>query len=194
MIGFLSGKTKSASRFFEFFFLVFGESSRRCLELSKETLTTKEGESAFLLFSISRKENIFFENENILLGWKKETKRRKKSIVVFKEEKIFSLCSLSRLEGGRASSPPIVVVVIEQRRAAVLKYRAQEKKYTTARAQGAKNLDIWWREEVLLRVLSIERSVFARAFPPYNFPSDGIVSLVSSFDNFSSFLVGNLPF
>ncbi len=111
-----------------------------------------------------------------------------------KEEKIFSLCSLSRLEGGRASSPPIVVVVIEQRRAAVLKYRAHEKKYTTARAQGAKNPDIWWREEVLLRVLSIERSVFARAFPPYNFPSDGIVSLVSSFDNFSSFLVGNLPF
>ena len=55
-----------------------------------------------------------------------------------------------------------------------MKYRAAREERKQRAARGRKNPDIWWREEVLLGVLLIERSVFARAFSPYNFPSEGI--------------------
>jgi hypothetical protein len=137
-------------------------SQKRALErdLGKDK---RRGEIVFLaLFCVEKTEgkNIF-ANEKIS-RWKKETKRRQKASK--EEENILSL-SLC-FSGGRASSLlPSSSSTSSKEAAVVKKYGAQEEKSRTARAQ-AKNPDIWWREEVLLGVLLIERSVLRARFPP----------------------------
>ena len=64
---------------------------------------------------------------------------------------------------GRPLSAVVVVVIIS--RLCEIQSSARRKKAEKS-ARTQKNPDIWWREEVLLGVLLIERSVFARAFVP----------------------------
>ena len=127
-------------------------------------------------------------SENISTTRPAQRQKRRKKASFWWGRNILSL----KGRQGFLSPPIVVVVIVAQRRAAVSKYRAQEKKYRTARAR-AKNPDIWWREEVLLGVLLIERSLCLRAFSPSNFPSEGIF-IGLFFRQFFFFLVGKLPF
>ena len=108
----------------------------------------------------------------------------------FKEENILSLFSLFKERQGFLSPP----TSSSSSSAVFVKYRAarEERKQRAARGR-AKNPDIWWREEVLLGVLLIERSLCLRAFSPSNFPSEGIF-IGLFFRQFFFFLVGKLPF
>lgn len=141
-------------------------------------------ESAFFcsLSLLSRKggKNIFASSK---ISWcKKETKEEKKHP---KEKKIFFLRSLSGYgEAGLFLSPPSSS---SSSSAVFVKYRAAREERKQRAARGRKNPDIWWREEVVLGVLLIERSVFARAFSPYNFPSEGIFIGLFFSTHFSSF-------
>jgi len=74
-----------------------------------------------------------------------------------------------------------------------VKYRAAREERKQRAARGRKNPDIWWREEVLLGVLLIERSLCLRAFSPSNFPSEGIF-IGLFFRQFFFFLVGKPSF
>ena len=138
-------------------FLVFEFFSLLLLLLNETKEDKRRGRESFALsLCVPR-------TKNILKISHKGQKRRKKASFQGRKYSLFSLCSLCS-QGGRASSLP------RRRRRhhqpSMWNTEQREKKESrTARAQ-AKNLDIWWREEVLLGVLLIERSVFARAFVP----------------------------
>jgi len=108
----------------------------------------------------------------------------------FKEENILSLFSLFKGRQGFLSPPSSSS---SSSSAVFVKYRAAREERKQRAARGRKNPDIWWREEVLLGVLLIERSLCLRAFSPSNFPSEGIF-IGLFFRQFFFFLVGKLPF
>ena len=113
----------------------------------------------------------------------KGQKRRKKAS--FQEENILSLFSLFKGRQGFLSPPSSS----SSSSAVFVKYRAAREERKQRAARGRKNPDIWWREEVLLGVLLIERSLCLRAFSPSNFPSEGIF-IGLFFRQFFFFLVG----
>jgi hypothetical protein len=161
MIGFLS-LSSSFSRFFEFFFLfcMKKSSQKRALErdLGKDK---RRGEiESFGSLSVSQKAKISSRMKKYL-GGQRSTKRRQKASK--EEENILSLSLFLGRQGFL--SPPIVVVNIISRLCETQSSTRRKKAYSSTRTQ--KNpISKWWREEVLLGVLLIERSVFARAFPP----------------------------
>ena len=147
-IGFLS--LSSSFLVFEFFSSLL----LKALELlNATTKRTKEGgERESFALSLCR------EHPKISLKISHKGAKKKK-----KRKKIFSLCAPCS-QGGRASS-------LRRRRRrhhqpSLWNTEQREKKESREEREDAKNPDIWWREEVLLGVLLIERSVFARAFVP----------------------------
>jgi hypothetical protein len=119
----------------------------------------------------------------------KGQKRRRKKASFQGEENILSLFSLFKGRQGFLSPPSSS----SSSSAVFVKYRAAREERKQRAARGRKNPDIWWREEVLLGVLLIERSVCLRAFSPSNFPSEGI--FIGLFvRQFFFVLVGKLPF
>lgn len=171
MIGFLS-LSRALFSFLNFF---------RCCCWKHETKKTKEGGERVLL-------SLFVANKKYL--WKYLTKGKKEEKKhPFKEENILSLFSLFKGRQGFLSPPSSS----SSSSAVFVKYRAAREERKQRAARGRKNPDIWWREEVLLGVLLIERSLCLRAFSPSNFPSEGIF-IGLFFRQFFFFLVGKLPF
>ena len=124
--------------------------------------------------------SLFVANKKYL--WKYLTKGKKEEKKhPFKEENILSLFSLFKGRQGFLSPPSSS----SSTSCVFVKYRAAREERKQRAARGRKNPDIWWREEVLLGVLLIERSLCLRAFSPSNFH---ILSTI-----FSSFWWENCP-
>lgn len=124
----------------------------------------KKGESESFALSLCREQKISLKISH------KGQKRRRKKASFQGEENILSLFSLFKGRQGFLSPPSSS----SSSSAVFVKYRAAREERKQRAARGRKNPDIWWREEVLLGVLLIERSVCLRAFSPSNFPSEGI--------------------
>lgn len=114
--------------------------------------------------------SLFVANKKYLWKYLTKGKKEEKKHPFIKEENILSLFSLFKGRQGFLSPPSSS----SSSSAVFVKYRAAREERKQRAARGRKNPDIWWREEVLLGVLLIERSLCLRAFSPSNFPSEGI--------------------
>jgi hypothetical protein len=138
---------------------------------------TKEGgEREFCSLSLPPRE----QKISLKISHKGQKIRKKASFQG--EENILSLFSLFKGRQGFLSPPSSSS---SSSSAVFVKYRAAREERKQRAARGRKNPDIWWREEVLLGVLLIERSLCLRAFSPSNFH---ILSTI-----FSSFWWENCP-